>query len=180
MNHPWLLRPIRDDELNLMLSWRNAPAVRMNMYTTHEISQSEHLAWWQRTEGSADQLYLMYEADSAPLGIVAFSRINTLHANCSWAFYADPNAPKGTGSRMEFLALEYAFGPLGMRRLHCEVLDFNIPVIGLHQKFGFQIEGRLRQHYRRNDEYSDVVLLGILQSEWLARRANILAQLNSK
>ena len=37
------LRGIKEDELELMLSWRNAPKVRENMYTRHEISLSEHL-----------------------------------------------------------------------------------------------------------------------------------------
>lgn len=176
------LRPIRLDELELMLSWRNSPAVRSNMYTTHEIPLSEHLTWWQRTSERADQQYFMYEAATVPRGIVAFTRIDLENANCSWAFYADPTAPKGTGSHMEFLALEHAFGPLDMHRLHCEVLDFNTPVLGLHQKFGFQVEGRLRQQHRREDGYSDIVLLGILRSEWQAHREGILARLrnNSK
>ena len=54
-----MLRPIKDSELELMLSWRNAPAVRENMYTTHEISLAEHAAWWERTN-SSDQATLFH------------------------------------------------------------------------------------------------------------------------
>ena len=54
-----VLRAIREDELGLMLSWRNAPKVRENMYTRHEISMSEHQDWWGRSKGREDQRYFM-------------------------------------------------------------------------------------------------------------------------
>lgn len=160
------LRPVEDDEIDLMRSWRNAPSVRQNMYTRHEIGPEEHRAWWERTRNSPAHRYFMYEYEDAPCGIVAFTGIDDLNANSSWAFYARPDAPKGTGSRMEFLALDYAFGPLGLHKLECEVLAFNSAVIGLHQKFGFLVEGVLRQHHKVGDEFVDVYRLGILGEEW--------------
>src|SRR5690554_5898380 len=118
-----------------MLSWRNHPAVRANMYTRHPISRNEHLAWWKNTAGRDDCAYFMYERVGTPLGIVGFTELDRTNANCSWAFYASPEAPRGTGSRMEYLALEYAFGTLRLHKLYCEVLAFNSGVITLHQKF---------------------------------------------
>jgi len=53
------LRPIHEDELELMLSWRNAPSIRANMYTQHEISIDEHLAWWEQASKRDDQQYFM-------------------------------------------------------------------------------------------------------------------------
>lgn len=175
-----VLRPIKDDELDLMRSWRNAPAVRENMYTRHEISSDEHLAWWGRTCQRQDQQYLMYESNSKALGIVGFTSIDRVNGNCSWAFYAAPDAPKGTGSRMEFLALEHVFKDLILHKMHCEVLAFNTPVIKLHQKFGFQVEGILRQHHFKDGEYIDIYRLGILESEWATKREEMLNILVAK
>ena len=59
MNELGILRSIADDELELMRSWRNEPAVRANMYTRHEISREEHLNWWGKTKERADQKYFM-------------------------------------------------------------------------------------------------------------------------
>lgn len=160
------IREIKPEELELMLSWRNAPNVRANMYTRHEISLDEHLAWWTRTRQRNDQQYFMYEINSVPLGIVGFTEIDTLNQNASWAFYASPDAPKGTGSKMEFLALEFAFGGLGLHKLHCEVLNFNEAVIKLHQKFGFQVEGIFREHHKVDGQFVDIQRLGLLKQEW--------------
>lgn len=171
------LREIMQEELGLMLSWRNAPNVRANMYTRHEISLDEHLSWWARTQQCSDQRYFMYELNGEPLGIVGFTGIDIESQLSSWAFYASPEAPKGTGSRMEFLALDYAFYELGLRKLHCEVLAFNTPVIKLHKKFGFIAEGVLREHHRVGENFFDIHLLGLLAHEWVEHRANMQEKL---
>ncbi|MFA7439924.1 MAG: UDP-4-amino-4,6-dideoxy-N-acetyl-beta-L-altrosamine N-acetyltransferase [Sphingomonadaceae bacterium] len=171
------LRAIEDHELELMRSWRNAPSVRANMYTRHEISPAEHLSWWQRTRSREDQQYFMYENDASPLGIVGFTAIDRVNSNCSWAFYAAPNAPRGTGSRMEFLAIDHVFTTIGLHKLHCEVLAFNAPVIRLHQKFGFLIEGTFRQHHRLDGNYIDIVRLGLLADEWASKRNEMQTRL---
>lgn len=162
-----------------MLSWRNAPAVRANMYTRHEISEEEHRAWWSRTCQRTDQLYFMYEQENQPLGIVGITAIDVLNSNCSWAFYASPDAPKGTGSRMEYLTLEYVFGVLKLQKLYCEVLAFNTPVIKLHQKFGFAVEGVLRKHHLVEGAYVDIHRLGLLQAEWDNMRLDMLNKLTA-
>ena len=133
------LRDIADDELELMRAWRNEPAVRANMYTQHEISIEEHLTWWEKTKNRPDQKYLMYEMSGDKRGIAAFTSIDIQNKNTAWAFYASPSAPKGTGSKIEFLMLELAFEQLNMQKLYCEVFAFNTSVIKLHQKFGFNI-----------------------------------------
>jgi len=151
------LRKIFDSELELMLSWRNAPSVRANMYTRHEITLEDHLVWWQAVQEREDQHYFIYESEAGlPSGIVAFTLIDRVHSNSSWAFYAAPDAERGTGSKMEFLALEYAFEKLKLHKLHCEVLAFNQTVIKLHQKFGFSIEGVFRDQHRINDGFEDI------------------------
>lgn len=171
------LRAIKTEELELMLSWRNAPNVRSNMYTRHEISLDEHFAWWEKIQTRADQQYFMYENQGKPLGIVAFNEIDRTNQNSSWAFYASPDAPKGTGSKMEFLALEHAFSEMRLHKLNCEVLAFNKPVVKLHEKFGFQIEGTLREHHKVDDAFVDIIRLGILEPDWASKREEMQSKL---
>ncbi len=171
------LRPIVDEELELMLSWRNAPGVRSNMYTRHVISIEEHRAWWAKISQRDDQCYFMYENASIPLGIVGFNSIVTTDRHAFWAFYASPTAPRGTGTCMEFLALEHAFEVLKLHKLSCEVLAFNSSVIKLHQKFGFIVEGVFRAHHKMDEQFVDVYRLGILDTEWRALRPTMQAKL---
>lgn len=172
-----LLRKVDTSELEMMLAWRNAPNVRENMYTRHEISLEEHLEWWARVKFRDDQQYFMYEYNGRPAGVVGFTDIDEVSAVSSWAFYSAPDAPKGTGSRMEFLALDYAFNKMGLHKLSCEVLAFNAAVIKLHKKFDFKVEGILREHHLVDGEYVDIYKLGLLSKEWQAHRAVIYEKL---
>lgn len=173
-----LLRAIHDSELELMRAWRNAPSVRANMYTRHEISSEEHLAWWGRIQLRDDQKYFMYDLAGEPTGIVAFTDIDKENENSSWAFYASPTAPKGAGTRMEFLALDYAFLGLALHKLHCEVLSFNTPVINLHQKFGFKVEGIFRGQHKVDGVFVDIYRLGLLAAEWTTQRPLMAAKIS--
>lgn len=170
-------RDIQNDDLEMILSWRNSSSVRQNMYTRHEISFEEHQKWWKVASESNDQRYFIYEHDDKPLGVVSFTQININDSNSSWAFYASPDAPRGTGSRMEFLALEKAFKGMNLHKLYCEVLSFNEPVVKLHKKFGFRLEGGFKEHHQVDGTYVDVIRLGILRSEWESIREVMLDKL---
>jgi UDP-4-amino-4,6-dideoxy-N-acetyl-beta-L-altrosamine N-acetyltransferase len=154
-----------------MLSWRNAPSIRNNMYNKHIISLDEHIEWWERSKLSKMNKYFMYEDEGISLGIVAITDISQTDNNASWAFYSSPESKKGTGSKMEFLALDFAFIELGLHKLWCEVLEFNQSVINMHKKFGFKPEGVYRSHHYINSGYIDVHRLSILKVEWLELRA---------
>jgi UDP-4-amino-4,6-dideoxy-N-acetyl-beta-L-altrosamine N-acetyltransferase len=154
-----------DDDVPMVLRWRNVPAVRAAMYTRHVISEAEHHAWWKAQKGRDDRSYHIHMDEGKPTGYVAFTDIQPTHRRASWAFYAADDAPKGTGRKMETSAIRHAFGPLGLDRLVCEVLDFNTKVIALHETFGFLQEGRWRHHMHIDGTWHDVVLLGLLKGE---------------
>ena len=174
-----VLRAIRENEIELVRVWRNAPNVRANMYTQHEISEAEHLAWWSQLVARADQAYFMYELQGSPVGVVGFTAIDPVNRNASWAFYAGPDSPKGAGTKMEFLALDHAFSGLKLHKLYCEVFAFNKPVLKLHQKFGFQTEGTFREQRVVESRYVDVVRMAILEAEWSSGREAMKARIDS-
>lgn len=171
------LREILPEEVELMRLWRNSPSVRINMYTHHEISVSEHFFWWENVKLCKDKKYLMYEFQDRPLGVVYLNAIDFINKNAAWGFYSSPEAPRGTGSKMEYLVLEYFFYEVKFHKLYCEVLAFNTPVINLHKKFGFKLEGVKREEKIFNEEYIDVYNFGILDKEWGQIRSNMYQRL---
>lgn len=160
------LRLATDLDQHKILAWRNDPNIRSMMYTQHEISLDEHNAWWQRVKISNDHLAFMYISDGIETGFVSFSQVSRLSGTAFWAFYASPNAPRGTGSKMEFLALERAFSVENLRKLNCEVIGKNSRVIQLHEKFGFQQEGIFSSHILIDEIFEDVYRLAIFKSQW--------------
>ena len=179
MSHT-MLKPLSAEDAEMILSWRNAPEVRKNMYSTHEISMEEHLAWFANISDDKSKRYFVFYRDDSPVGVIGFSEINQVKGIATWAFYADPSAPRGSGSLMEYYALEYAFHELALHKLRCEVLEFNKPVVKLHQKFGFTVEGVHRDAYFDGASYHNVVHLGILANEWTEHQPLMMKKLRIK
>lgn len=150
------------------------------MYAHHETSLDEHLSWWAQVKDSKTKKYFMYQQLEHPLGIVSFTEIDTITRSANWAFYAAPKAPPGTGSKMEFLALEYAFGELSLQELNCEVLSFNTPVLGLHNKFGFNIVEIIENGHRVDENNSDIHKLQLTAQTWTRVRPLMLKRVERR
>jgi UDP-4-amino-4,6-dideoxy-N-acetyl-beta-L-altrosamine N-acetyltransferase len=157
-----------DADLNLVLEWRNDPRVRINMYTNHVITAQEHRRWFQTASNDPSKRLLMCVDESGvAVGVVTFSDIDQHHKRATWAFYSGGGSRRGVGSAMELLALDFAFGDLGLEKLSCEVLSFNMPVVEFHRKHGFRVEGILRAHYTRDGVRHDVYRLAHFRRAWL-------------
>jgi len=160
------LVPMTDLDLDHVLKWRNAPHVRQNMYSQHKISPDEHRNWWQLVKDRDDRRYYIFERSGIASGFASLSDIDQVNGTASWAFFAAEDAEKGTGTLMEQAVLTKAFSELGLRKLCCEVLDFNSRVVAFHERFGFQVEGRLAEHKLINGHYCDVLLMAIFARDW--------------
>ena len=66
--------------------------------------------------------------------------------------------------------LDYAFGPMKLRRLEADVDPRNAASLGLIGKLGFRQEGLLRERWNVAGEIQDTAFLGLLAREWQARR----------
>lgn len=70
---------------------------------------------------------------------------------------------KGIGTAMLQAAVEFAEKWLNISRLELEVYVDNEPAIALYKKFGFEIEGRMKQDSFRDGKYEDVYYMARLR-----------------
>lgn len=161
------LREIKKSDLELMLKWRNHPDVRLNMFSKSVIEFEQHRLWFERESKKDDSIWLMFlDEYNVPHGIVYFKEMNESLKNAYWGFYSAPSAPKGTGTKMGYEALNYYFYNLGFHKLNAEVLESNCKSYYFHKKLGFQIEGTLRDNYLGCKGYEDIIFFGLIDCEW--------------
>lgn len=168
---------MEEKDLEMVLSWRNDPDVRNNMYTSHEIAYLEHLKWWKRESINPTSILLIAEISEQPVGVVTFTNIRKDYHSATWAFYSSNTSVRGVGTHMETAALHYAFTILDLNRLECEVLDFNYSVVNFHRKFGFELEGIKRKAFCRNNSYHDIYCLSILKQDWQYSQSSVYKKL---
>lgn len=164
---PSTLRAMHENDLDLVLGWRNHPDVREHMFTRHAIAPQEHRAWFERSRVDAQRHLLIYEASGVPLGFVSFA-VGSHAQVADWGFYAAPNAPKGTGQHMGCAALDHAFGPLALHKVCGRALETNEASVRLHSRLGFQREGLLREQHFDGQKFRAVLCFGLLAREWNA------------
>jgi UDP-4-amino-4,6-dideoxy-N-acetyl-beta-L-altrosamine N-acetyltransferase len=155
----------------MVLSWRNHPDVRRQMFTSHEIVPAEHNAWWAAALSDSRRRYFICEdASDGPVGVVGFTELDPVNRTASWLMYSGRLDRRGLGRRMELSALDYAFGPLALEKLWGEGLTSNTAVLSLHRRFGFRVEGLFRDHVVSGGERRDVWRIGMLRDEWTRNR----------
>ncbi|HUH59502.1 MAG TPA: UDP-4-amino-4,6-dideoxy-N-acetyl-beta-L-altrosamine N-acetyltransferase [Candidimonas sp.] len=169
------LRPLTEPDLPLILAWRNAPEVRMHMYSTHEINVTEHRQWFARIrDDPRSRWYLHENEERSPDGVVYFSQYSPENQSSFWGFYTAPSAPRGTGTLLGINALDEAFINMNLHKLNAEILEPNIRSLAFHKKLGFQEEGLFRDYHFDGIRYVDVVRMGILGSEWERSRKKLI------
>ena len=70
------------------------------------------------------------------------------------------------------LLADYAFRIRGLHRLQCDTHADNTPMVRAAERIGFRHEGTLRDAGWRSGRYVDVVVLGLLATEWHEREAS--------
>ena len=156
-----------EDDLPMVLAWRNHPEVRRFMLTQHEISLAEHTKWFQRVVHDSTRRLLIVLVQGSPIGYVQFSNVE-LGGVADWGFYARPSAEKGTGRKLGSTALKHAFDELKIHKVCGQTIANNQASIRFHESLGFKREAELRDQKRINDQYYTLICFGLLADEWQA------------
>jgi RimJ/RimL family protein N-acetyltransferase len=108
------------------------------------------------------------ENDVTPIGFVGLDAINWVSGD-SWVGIGIGERDywgKGYGTDAMQVVLRYAFCQLNLHRVSLSVFDYNPRAIRSYEKAGFVREGVEPQFLEREGKRWDVILMGILRSEW--------------
>lgn len=101
-------------------------------------------------------------------GEVVLNELNTDNESCGFRillqgprFYG-----KGLGTEASRLALDYAFGTVGVHRVELQVYDFNPRARHVYEKLGFTHEGTMRDALRWYGQWVDCHLMALLDRDW--------------
>lgn len=161
------IRSMDEEDLSIVLAWRNHPEVRRFMFTQHEISLAEHTQWFKRVVQDNTRRLLIVQEQGCPIGYVQFSNVEP-GGVADWGFYARPDASKGAGRKLGILALDHAFGQLELHKVCGQAIETNHASIRFHERLGFKREAVLRNQKRMNDQYQTLICFGLLAHEWQA------------
>jgi len=159
------IRTVTNEDLSMLLAWRNHPDVRSFMLTQHEIGVDEHRNWFARASQDPTRSLLIVEDDRQPVGYVQLNNVSP-GGIADWGFYARPGAPRGSGRKLGISTLKYAFEDLELHKVCGQAIESNHASISFHRRLGFSQEGVLRDQHRINGIYRTLICFGLLEDEW--------------
>ena len=133
----FLLRPVRESEVDMVYRWRNEPRVRAVMPYSDPIDLAAHRHWWPRALSDPGRRMLILEDENKPVATVVFIK-------AEWGFYTAPRSEINAASARsawiacQVAAIRYGFDYLGLDELYCSTIVTNAAVLRLSDRTGFQ------------------------------------------
>jgi len=163
----YYLKELSEKDRDIIFKWRNSEPIRVNMYNNQVIPYEDHCKWFDYVRKNENRFYRLFFYKNEPIGLVSFKKINWHNQTCEWGFYiGEPHAPKGSGTIMGALALDYAFEQLNMRKIIGIVFSFNKRSENYHHKLGFIQEGIFIKEWYRNGQFFDLIRLALFKEDW--------------
>lgn len=164
INKSTRLVPMNQTHLEMVLTWRNQECIRKYMFQSSTISADQHRAWFRRSLDNPLKHAKIFYLNDVPCGFVQISIIS--NQVCEWGFYiGNQSAPKGAGTVMGYLTLNYIFDVLCLNRVDAEIIESNIRSISYHTKLGFHQMGPA-ETVDRGYGMIQVVSLTISKKKW--------------
>jgi len=166
------LRAIEREDLAKLWAFNNDLAVELAGGGDPPMPQSYDrlVAEYEQksSEGGRDGTDFAIEADGAMIGHCGLFNIDNTAHTCELGITIGDAAYWGRGYGRECVALllAYAFQHLNYHKVWLHVHATNERAVRSYQSCGFVVEGRLRSHVWSNAEYDDLLVMGILGSEW--------------
>jgi len=168
------LRKINANDLEMIMKWRMSPDVTKYMYSEPVLDMQKQTQWFNKIELSESDKYWIIVIDDTPIGVLNLTNIDYKNKRSDWAYYIGDTSFRGRGiaRSLECNIYDYVFYELELNKLCCEVFTFNEKVISMHEKYGSEIEGTLKQHIQKNGMFYDIVKMGITRDKWELIKGN--------
>lgn len=124
--------------------------------------------YWRRrlSENTDIVYYLVGIIEGRIVGMVhvaTFPRPRRKHAGEIGISVHEDWQGKGVGKELMRAIVDLSDNWLNLTRLELEVYADNEAAIRLYERFGFEVEGRLRQHAFRDGQFVDSIMMGRLR-----------------
>lgn len=163
------LRPIRDEDSELLYEWINDRELLINNAPYRPTAETDHRNWFQNITKRSDLvLFVIEDLEAArAIGSCQLLNINWVHRSADLQVrIGDPESQnKGLGSEAIAQLIEFGFADLNLHRIALLVFATNVRAIRAYEKNGFVLEGRFREAVYVDGKRVDVLCMGRLRTD---------------
>lgn len=166
------LRPFSRGDLPYIQKWSNDAELRKLIGEIAPMSRAETEKWYKELLADKDRMWFVIalKGSDRVIGEAGLLRMfRPWRATDMTIIIGEKDVwGKGYGTEAGRLLLDYAFKRLGFHRISIGVVGFNKRALKFWEGLGFRKEGVHRDGYYYNNEYSDFIMMSILEDEYRA------------
>jgi len=171
-----VLREYRKEDLLYMRKWVNNIEITHNLSNVflyaHTMNDTENFLNAMLQGNSGFKGYVIAHKDTeeyiGQIDLVDIDWVNRV-GTLGIVIGNSDKLNKGYGTEAIKLIQDFSFNKLNLNKLELEVRAYNNRAIRCYKKCGFVEEGRLRENFYTDGEYTDTLVMGILKSEYKDR-----------
>lgn len=164
------LRAIEKEDLELMREMLNDPEIEnLVVGWAFPISRYQQEKWYENNINNNINLRFIIETEKD--GAIGLATLTDIDWKNRKAFHGmkllnKKNRHRGIGTDTVMAIMKYAFDELQLNRLDGSWFEENIPSKTMYIKCGWKEEGRLRNCIYKKGKYRDLIVAGILKTDY--------------
>ena len=164
------LRPFSEDDLSYVQKWSNDSKIRRLTGEIAPMSRQEAEEFYKHLRADKDRVWfaVVLKRGNRVIGEVGLLRMfRPWRCTDMSIIIGEKNTwGKGYGTEAGRLLLKYAFERLKFHRVSIGVVGFNDRAIRFWKSLGFKKEGVQKDGYYCDNEFSDFVMMSILEDQF--------------
>lgn len=173
-----ILRPVERADLLNIVNWRNQPHVLAGLFSHRPISLAQQEQWFASYLSKQDEMLFIIEVmeSRTPIGTIGLTNIDFRNQQAELGrllIGEEAYLRQGYATEATLVLLDYAFSELNLHRVYLKVLADNEPAVRLYLRCHFRIEGRCRDANFSGGRFHDVLIMAVLDQEYLTARRNV-------
>jgi RimJ/RimL family protein N-acetyltransferase len=168
-----ILRPFRQSDAETVQRLANHEKISLTINLPYPYTLEMAQGWIQTHQptfqkGHGVTYAITLKETGEVLGAISLMDVSKRSNHARIGFWIGvPYWNKGYCTEAGKALLEYGFNEIGLNRIHTFYMISNLASGRVLDKLGMKIEGTQREHITKLGEYEDLVLVGLLRSEWL-------------
>lgn len=136
------IRSITLDDTKNIVKWRNSVAVRKNLYSQQELTEDQHISYFEKYISTKKTYQFVILEDASPIGTVFLKNVDAFSKNAEFGIFIGEPSARGKGYSYEATKqiLKFAFDELNLDKIVLSVFSDNIPAKKTYEKIGFRTD----------------------------------------
>jgi RimJ/RimL family protein N-acetyltransferase len=165
-----VLAPLTEADSETLFKWINDRDLVVLSAPYKPVSESQHNAWFQSVLKRPDAyIFGIRTVDESQLvGSCQLHSISQVHRSAELQIRIGDSASRGRGYGTDAVRAlqQFAFSDLDLHRIQLSVFATNAAAVHVYEKTGFKKEARMREAAFIEGRFIDVLVMGILRTDW--------------